>query len=83
MCSAFSQEEVRRATKQRTELQTERLNRWIRPWEGVVKLLSKTKPPAVADRGDSAASDAPKVMPGCAVRKKRGVNPGDLNRVDG
>jgi hypothetical protein len=83
VCSAFSREEVRRATKQRTELQTERLNRQIRPWEDVVKLPSETKPPADGDRGHSAALDAPKVMPGCAVWKERGVNPGDLDRVDG
>ena len=34
-------------------------------------------------RGYSAVMDAPKVMPDGAVRKKRGVNPGDLSRVDG
>lgn len=83
MSSASPQGEVRRAMRQRTELQTERLNRRIRPWEGVVKLHSETKPPADADGGHRAAKDAPRVMPGCAVRKKRGVNPGDLNRVDG
>jgi hypothetical protein len=41
------------------------------------------KPPAVTGRRCHTVTDAPKVLPDGAVWKKRGVNPGDLSRVDG
>lgn len=45
----------------------------------MVKLLVKWKPPVVTGRGKQTVANAPQVMPDGAVRKKRGVNPGDLS----
>ena len=49
----------------------------------MAKLPAMWKPPAATGRGCHTVADAPEVVPDCAVRKKRGVNPGDLSQVDG